>query len=342
MPSKVRTKNIGLIVFWVVSCLCTSVFTMLPVEKGENINLVISGALLGVLLGGISVKKLRSSHRISRNMALIMNAQLFLIVISTVIVHSTSKSLANREGLPVINQISSWIIIIISSLFPFVYRGPSNEYYLARLLNICFAFGPMMTLLSISYELLFYVCFCSTVLIWLNLEISLYRQSMYSTRRTLRSSDIQAVLFFIFFINVAFFGTGNVASLSSFSLESVYRFTTVFNPFLMGALLITKILIPFFVVSSVLGILSSSIDLQPFTLFLTVMSISDIQTINFFYLVTDYGSWLEIGTSISHFCIAELFIIFTMILFLLSRWLVGHLISPKMNRLVNRMHPKIM
>lgn len=230
----------------------------------------------------------------------------------------------------------------VSSVFPFVYRGKSYDDYLTRLLVICFAFAPLMTLLSISYELLFYVCFCSNVLLWLEVERALYKHSRLPANRPLIASDARAVLLFLFFINVAFFGTGNIASLSSFSLESVYRFTTVFDPFLMGTLLIIKVLIPFFVASSVLGILSSSIDLQPFTLFLAVMSITDIQTINFFYFVTDYGSWLEIGTSISHFCIAELFIIFTMILFLLSRLLVGHLVLPKVNKRVGRMKPKNM
>lgn len=280
-----------------------------------------------------------------------------MIAGSMAIVYSTSISLKNREGLPELNQIASWCIIgkswrwlttfltwfyslAISSVFPFVYRGSSHDDYLSRLLVICLAFTPLMTLLSISYELLFYVFFCSTVLLWMEIERSLYKYSRYSVVRALKPSDGRAAVLFMFFVNVAFFGTGNVASLSSFSLESVYRFTTVFNPFLMGALLILKILIPFFVISSVLGIISSSLDLQPFTLFLIVMSITDIQTINFFYFVTDYGSWLEIGTSISHFCISELFIIFTIILFLLSRTLVGHLALPKLKRIVDRMKPK--
>lgn len=36
-----------------------------------------------------------------------------------------------------------------------------------------------------------------------------------------------------------------------------------------------------------------------------VMTISDIMTLNFFYMVRDEGSWLDIGTTISHFCIAS-------------------------------------
>lgn len=189
-----------------------------------------------------------------------------------------------------------------------------------------------MTLLSISYEMLFYVCFCTTVLLWLETERALYRDSKSSLNRPLQASDMRSALLFLFFINVAFFGTGNVASLSSFSLESVYRFVTIFNPFLMGSLLIVKILIPFFVVSAVLGVLSSSLDLPPFSLFLAVLTVTDVQTINFFFFVSDYGSWLEIGTSISHFCISELFIIFSIVLFLLSRLLVGHLIIPRLTQ----------
>ncbi|KAI7897008.1 Phosphatidylinositolglycan class N-domain-containing protein [Mucor mucedo] len=340
MPAKIHRKHKSLLVGWTISCICTSVFTLLPVEKGENISIVVCGGIIGVIAGGFVLNKLVKANRVSKGMEAIMYTQLAVVIASVGLVYSTSSSLQRRDGLPVFNQIVSWIIISASSVFPFIYRGPSNENYLTRLLSICFAFAPLMTLLSISYELLFYVFFCSTVLMWLEVERKLYSDIRQPVTRPLKASDGRAVLIFLFFIDVAFFGTGNVASMSSFSLESVYRFTTIFDPFLMGTLLILKVLIPFFVASSVLGILSSSIDLQPFTLFLTVMSICDIQTINFFFFVTDYGSWLEIGTSISHFCIAELFIIFTMVLFLLSRLLVGHLVLPKINRIVDQMRPK--
>lgn len=41
-----------------------------------------------------------------------------------------------------------------------------------------------------------------------------------------------------------------------------------------------------------------------------VMSFSDVLTMNFFWLVRDEGSWLGIGTSISHFVIASLLCVF--------------------------------
>lgn len=189
-----------------------------------------------------------------------------------------------------------------------------------------------MILLSISYEALFYFCFCSTVSLWLLVERRVYECNRKSGKgqvkfspatRSLQMRDVRTTLMFMFFVNVAFFGTGNVASLSSFSLESVYRFVTIFNPFLMAMLLITKVLIPFFIISTVYGMLAQILDLPAFSLFLLVVSITDVQTINFFYFVTDFGSWLEIGTSISHFCIAELFIVFTICLFWLGQVLIG-------------------
>jgi len=41
-----------------------------------------------------------------------------------------------------------------------------------------------------------------------------------------------------------------------------------------------------------------------------VMAISDFLTVHFFWVVRDEGSWLEIGSTISHFCIASLLSVF--------------------------------
>lgn len=170
-------------------------------------------------------------------------------------------------------------------------------------------------------------------MIWHQIEYLLFiktRPTLISSykkqTRKLEIGDSRIALAFLFFIKVAFFGTGNIASLSSFSLQSVYRLTTIFDPFLMGALLIFKILIPFVIVSSVFGIINKSLNLPPFSLFLLVLSTTDIMTLNFFYLVRDYGSWLEIGTTISHFVISSLFALFMILLFLLSELFIGEVI----------------
>ncbi|KAI9888145.1 MAG: Glycosyl phosphatidyl inositol anchor synthesis [Watsoniomyces obsoletus] len=132
--------------------------------------------------------------------------------------------------------------------------------------------------------------------------------------RPLNLSDTRTALFFLFFIQSAFFSTGNIASVSSFSLDSVYRLIPVFNPFSQGALLIIKILVPFIILSANLGILNKRLNVAPSALFMFVMAVSDIMTLTFFFQVRDEGSWLDIGTSISHFVIASTLCIFVAVL----------------------------
>ncbi|KAF9438824.1 Glycosyl phosphatidyl inositol anchor synthesis [Entomortierella beljakovae] len=303
----------------------------------------------------------QSSGNIAKH---VMYFQAFLIGLSTFIVNRTVKSLAAHEGLPLVNQVLSWIILFTTGSIPFVYGARSNQHYLLRLVIIFLSFAPIFILLSISYESIFYFCLSTTLLSWLMLERKIYSANEMQplsdtlhtekrpltsppssssssskansqqplnfdfTTRSLGPKDARPAIFFLFFINVAFFGTGNVASLASFSLQSVFRLTTVFNPFFMGALLIVKILIPFFIVSSVFRVLGRSLDLPPFSLFLLGLATTDVMTLNFFYLVRDDGSWLEIGTSISHFCISSLMVLFTILLFALSDLLVGRVLVP--------------
>lgn len=50
------------------------------------------------------------------------------------------------------------------------------------------------------------------------------------------------------YILVSFFGTGNLASISSFDPNCVRCFVAIFSPFLMAALIILKIVIPLILV----------------------------------------------------------------------------------------------
>lgn len=101
-----------------------------------------------------------------------------------------------------------------------------------------------------------------------------------------------------------------MAAVSAFSLDAVYRLIPVFDPFSQGALLTLKLLIPFAFISANLGLLNRRLHVAPSALFMVVMAMGDIMTLNFFYMVKDEGSWLEIGTTISHFFIASLLCIF--------------------------------
>ena len=210
-------------------------------------------------------------------------------------------------------------------------------------------FSPIFIILTISYEGLFYFAFCVTLLAWVRLEHHIYtftntndaspdaptpslkplHEAVSSISDQLRSpdegdsrhqyraltlADLRVALFFFFFLQSAFFSTGNVASVSSFSLDSVYRLIPVFDPFSQGALLVLKLMIPFAVISANLGILNRRLQVAPSALFMTVMAISDVLTMNFFWMVKDEGSWLDIGTTISHFFIANLLCAFVAML----------------------------
>jgi GPI ethanolamine phosphate transferase 1 len=199
--------------------------------------------------------------------------------------------------------------------------------------------------LTISYEGLFYVAFWVTLLAWVRLEYEVYTNSttqleiavesksddestgtkqvpgsLPNPYRPLSLADARVALFFFIFLQSAFFSTGNVASVSSFSLESVTRLIPIFDPFSQGVLLILKLMIPFALVSANLGILNKRIGVAPSALFMVVMAISDILTLYFFWVVKDEGSWLEIGSTISHFVIASLLSVFVAALEGVSAW----------------------
>ena len=244
-----------------------------------------------------------------------------------------------------ISSAKSLTINLVTSLaVPFLNASQPNDHYLHRLVVIFLTFSPIFIILTISYEGLFYVTFYITLVTWVRLERQIYASrrttttinsqtngstprpnSLYTlpatgkvssvshegnTYRALTLSDARIALFFLFLLQSAFFSTGNIASVSSFSLDSVYRLIPVFSPFSQGALLVLKLMIPFALISANLGILNRRLGVAPSALFMVVMAISDVLTLNFFFMVRDEGSWLDIGTSISHFCIASLLSVF--------------------------------
>ncbi|MCJ1284548.1 Glycosyl phosphatidyl inositol anchor synthesis [Xylographa opegraphella] len=279
----------------------------------------------------------------------IIGVQIGLIVLATIVTRSSVMSLQAKRGLPKGNQVLGWIILLASLTIPFLHAQQPNKHYLHRLVVIFLTFSPAFVILTISYEGLFYFVFCIFLVTWVRLEHHVHTfttsqrasppsptikaksldsaLSSISSQlkspikfddiyhyRSLTLSDARISLFFLFLLQAAFFLTGNVASVSSFSLDSVYRLIPVFDPFSQGALLLFKLMIPFAVISANLGVLNRRLGIAPSSLFMVVMAISDVMTLNFFWVVKDEGSWLDIGTSISHFVIASLFCVFVALL----------------------------
>uniref|UniRef100_A0A8C0GVY7 GPI ethanolamine phosphate transferase 1 n=1 Tax=Chelonoidis abingdonii TaxID=106734 RepID=A0A8C0GVY7_CHEAB len=127
--------------------------------------------------------------------------------------------------------------------------------------------------------------------------------------RQLHLDDIRRSFFFVSFCLV-----WKAVIMTHFDPASIYCFLTVFNPFVMGSLLVWKIVIPFVLVSCAFEAVQVTTQLSSKSLFLIVLVISDIMALHFFFLVKDYGSWLDIGTSISHYVLVMVFTIFIMLL----------------------------
>ncbi|KAL5637599.1 hypothetical protein ACGC1H_004121 [Rhizoctonia solani] len=140
--------------------------------------------------------------------------------------------------------------------------------------------------------------------------------------RGLSGADVRRALFFLFFVQVAFFGAANVASVSSFYLEPVYRLIPVFNPFFMASLLIFKIIAPYVMLSTIFATLNRRVALPPFALFKVALGLTDVMSLTFFYLVRDTGSWLEIGQSISFYIITSLLLVWSAGICAAGDWLM--------------------
>ncbi|KAL2153348.1 hypothetical protein VTH82DRAFT_4503 [Thermothelomyces myriococcoides] len=289
---------------------------------------------------GCSNKPLAPKNHVSRTL---VGIQIGLTILSIVVTRSSALSLQAKQGLPRGNQILGWVVLVSSFLMPLAHRAQPNSHYLHRILVIFLTCAPTFVILAISYEGLFYVAFSAVLVSWVRLEHAVYKfsltrpstatdgathdaqangltsatsqiiggnQTLSSPFRRLTLRDARIALYFFVLFQSAFFSTGNVASVSSFSLESVSRLIPVFDPFSQGAMLILKLMIPFALISANLGILNKRLGVPPSALFMVVMAISDILTLYFFWVVKDEGSWLEIGSTISHFVIASLLCIF--------------------------------
>ncbi|KAG1800731.1 uncharacterized protein HD556DRAFT_1438730 [Suillus plorans] len=74
---------------------------------------------------------------------------------------------------------------------------------------------------------------------------------------------------------------------------------------------IFKIVAPYVILSAVFATLNARLHLPPFSLFLIALMLTDGMTMTFFRNITDTGSWLEIGQSISFFCITSLLLVWS-------------------------------
>ncbi|CAF3587279.1 unnamed protein product, partial [Rotaria sp. Silwood2] len=209
-------------------------------------------------------------------------------------------------------HILSWIILIISCFLPFF---SSSIYRLKRLIIIYTSILTIYILLSTQYESLFVLFLCLLMLTWI---------ITYEQQGNIRLFTFQSLLF----IFLAFFGTGNFASINSFDPSIVYCFLTIFNPFLMGSVIIFKCILPILIVTCATAYVIKNPDMiKNFRLYTLI--ICDLLALELFFFIKTEGSWLDIGESISRYVILmAMIVILTTFHFLASLLLKKELYLP--------------
>ena len=269
-----------------VYAIILSIFPFLPLVQKLQSGVLLGSNMLCTAYAFHASKSFTDKHVSSR-------VKLpFLVLFASLITVHTDYSLSVKEGLPMVNKLASWVILSASICSAIIGRiqlafghgqSMSSSSSMLKLL-------PAMILLSVSYEPVFLLSF------------SLLLQH-YSA-----SSPYEAAIEMLLLLSMSFFGLGNIASLAHFSLPSVYRFVTIYSPFTMSALLLLKTILPIAALSHVHNAHLEHVKR-------VMLSACDYITLRHFYAVTDYGSWLDIGASISRFVIASsLIVVITVLL----------------------------
>ena len=132
------------------------------------------------------------------------------------------------------------------------------------------------------------------------------------------------------YLLISFFGTGNMATISSFDPNWVRCLVVVFSPFLMMTLILFKLSIPINLLSCCYRAINLSLRVDTKKVFILMLMICDVMCLNFLFLVKNKGSWLDIGASLSHFIIMESTVLILILFYGLAQLLTSfQIIQPQ-------------
>ncbi|KAG5669225.1 hypothetical protein PVAND_017117 [Polypedilum vanderplanki] len=311
------------------SAVCLGIFPLLKVVDKENKNsiLLALGTIFWIFRSMDYVYLKRSSKISILQTILLFTGGHFILY---VVFH-----LDAGNNLEFYQQIISWILLLSPILIIF---GPTNMEIKLKLIGNGFSIAYI--LMSISYEPLFLLSFFVHIYSWVEMELIIFRRMKQlkdfefetlkdERRRKVDFNDIRCVLVFLLYLLISFFGTGNMATVSSFDPNWVRCLVIVFSPFLMTILIIIKLAIPIKLLSCCFRAIHIALRVDTKKVFILMLIICDIMCLNFLYLVKNKGSWLDIGTSLSHFIIMEATVVILILFYGLAHFLTSFQIGNK-------------
>lgn len=323
-----------ILIAWPVGCLLLSAFSFMPVVgKNVFIELVITAGVIWLFSIMIYINKilLPLCHRKYENKTEIVLSVIQAVLLIVSLHNIYVQSMRFEQGTPVsyFYQTVAWFIAGTSLVLPLLF----SRRLICRILAINTSILNFYLLLSVSHEGLFIVTLIVNLMCWIYIESKLLHiknskliessfenennekiKTITTIEREISSQDFRRAFFFILYIILAFFGTGNIASLNSFEVRWVTCFITSFQPFVITTLILLKTLAPFLSVACSFRAVQHLTKAPTGYLIIIVLIYSNLMGIQLLFNVKNTGSWLEIGTSISQFVIVQVITLFIVLI----------------------------
>ncbi|XP_056631066.1 GPI ethanolamine phosphate transferase 1-like [Diorhabda sublineata] len=309
---------------WIICSLVLSVFPCLPVMKTAfNVPMYLAGytgyLIMFAKIYFVDLKYYKKLENVNFQYNILL-VQFFFLHLSVVYIFLIEFQYISSDS----NwKYLSWLITLI----PLLVIPLTDRFIALRLISTVFGFAPFYLLVSPNYEVLCSVFYIFLLYTWLLIESKTFRYKSshkiiyflrfdkYNSRTSICSDDFRRAFLFMAFIFVGFFGTGYIASMNSFDPMWVRAFLTIFSPFKMMGLILLKFTVPFIFSCSIFRAINEIGKLNVMNIFCIILIFSDLMVLQFLYLITNVGSWLDIGSSLSHFIIMEAFVTVLLLLY---------------------------
>jgi phosphatidylinositol glycan class N len=193
----------------------------------------------------------------------------------------------------------SWMILAMCTLLYLAAPHPSmlNEP-MAYGIHTFGIFAPVYVLLASSFEALFLVVLAVVLALWIKAETNLRRFPDRGNTVTMRS-----VIIVLSLVSLSYFGAGHTGRFI-YDQSGTTKFFSIFSKGSgRDVLVAVKIAIPGLLVRCAFSVLRKKFQIPLQEVLASSLCLANILSLTAFFLMSDEGSWKDIGTKIVHFII---------------------------------------